>query len=731
MKSKLLIPGLLCCLLMLLHTAAKALTDTTQLPVTHPSLLLTNAQVNAIKNDIQQGTWKQKAFQSLKKSADKFLEEKLEVPSRGGNWNDYYINPVTYNELKTGKLIGDYRWEHYDERTGQVFLGDLGNVTRDYDGVIISLIHDSWALGALETGIVFQLSGDLKYAGKARDILMAYAALYPTLPARNRRGTDKALSEQGRLHAQDLDDSKWLVDVVQSADLIWNTLTPHEQQVITDSLLLPAARFITTSAKPTIHNIQCWRIAAVGLTGLFTHDEKLIKYALIDSVSCFTSQVSRLFTKEGMILDLSPSYQFFALYPLIMMSQAIQNYGYPVDISSLKRLFTAPLMLSSPYFMLPPIHDSRSVNIRGEAYLYEWGYTQFKDTAFATLLKQYNRSVCRYTGTMFNGFSLIFGETNLPHVNTPLGLDQCVSYPDAGLTKLVTGTGADMLTCFVKYTPKIKRTHFHYAQLDFALLKGLDYISVMPENVNYASPLSVGYYKTSLAHNTYVLNEIVQNPTAGKCLATGTENGIPYAITETTTSDSVHLDRTIALLNKDLVLVVDAFQLNKFNDTTVFDMAYHQLGTWSKKSKGKKWTPPNKPGYQYIKDTYVNKKQTAFKLTTMLSSNKPVTVSGITTTPVDIITGYGLAYMKKDVPLSIFRFKVAKGILAYCISLTGEPVTLKTETIAGDDITNNAYRLTIEPANQPASRITLVINPHKKAIAGLEEPGKKPFVKQE
>lgn len=727
MKSKLLIPCLLSCLITLLHTAAKAVTDTTQLPAAHPSLLLTNAQVNAIKNDIQKGTWKQQAFQSLKKSADKFMAEKLEVPSRGGNWDHYYISPVTYNELKTGKLIGDYRWEHYDEITGQVFLGDSTNVSRDYDGVVISLIHDSWALGALETGIAFQLSGDIKYAGKVRDILMAYATLYPSLPVRNKEGTNKPLSALGRLHAQDLDESQWLIDMIQSADLVWNALTAHEQQVITDSLLLPAARHITTSGRPSYNNIQCWRLAAVGLTGLFTHDEKLIKYALIDSASCFTDQVQTLFTKEGMILDLSPSYQFFSLYPLTMMSQAIQNYGYPVDCSPLKKLFTAPLMLSSPQFMLPPIHDSRPVNIRGEAYLYEWAYAQFKDTSFAMLLKQYNRTVCSNTGTMFNGFSLIFGETNLPQVNKALGLDQCISYPDAGLTKLVTGTGADMLTCFVKYTRKAPRTHFHFAQLDFALLKGPDYISVMPGNTNYASPLSAGYYKTSLAHNTYVLNEIQQKPTAGKCLATGTENGIPYAITETKTSDSVHLDRTIALLNKDLVLVVDAFQLNKFDDTTVFDIAYHQMGTWSKKSKGKKWTPPNKPGYQYLKDTYINKKQTAFNLTTMQASEKPVTVSGTATTPVDIITGYGQPFMKKDVPLSIFRFNVAKGILAYCISLTGEPVTLKTETIAGNDIANNAYQLTIGPANQ-TSKITVIINPHQKALPEHEELGKKPFV---
>jgi len=97
------------------------------------------------------------------------------------------------------------------------------------------------------------------------------------------------------------------------------------------------------------------------------------------------------------------------------------------------------------------------------------------------------------------------------------------------------------------------------------------------------------------------------------------------------------------------------------------------------------------------------------------------------TSPFDIITAYGQPFMKKDAPLSIFRFNVAKGILAYCISLTGEPVTLKTETIAGNDIANNAYRLTIEPANQPASKITIIINPHKSAIPDHDELGKKPF----
>ena len=70
----------------------------------------------------------------------------------------------------------------------------------------------------------------------------------------------------GKVGPQTLDESTWLITVVEGADCIRDTLNGEEQQKVKDGLLCPATDVIRQH-KLAIHNIQCWKNSAVGTDG--------------------------------------------------------------------------------------------------------------------------------------------------------------------------------------------------------------------------------------------------------------------------------------------------------------------------------------------------------------------------------------------------------------------------------------------------------------------------------
>ena len=209
-----------------------------------PCLFITSTKLSIVKQEIQTNIWKKNSWVELKNIADMFLKEKLEIPPRGGNWEEYYIDSFG-NQLKRGKLIDNFKWEHINSKTGKIYLGDSSQITKDYDGVIISLIHDTWAIGAFQLGLVYQLCGDIKYANKAKEILLKYAEIYPNLKERNRLNKIGRTGEgggTGKIHVQDLNESIWLIDIVESADLIWKIMTKEEKEKIVNNIFYPAVK---------------------------------------------------------------------------------------------------------------------------------------------------------------------------------------------------------------------------------------------------------------------------------------------------------------------------------------------------------------------------------------------------------------------------------------------------------------------------------------------------------
>lgn len=176
-------------------------------------------------------------------------------------------------------------------------------------------------------GALYRLTGDRAYADFARDVLLEYARLYPTL------GLHPAgrSSVKGKLFWQALNDSVWLVYASQGYDAIRDTLSAGDRRRIDDDVFRRMAAFLSEQNADyfdRIHNHATWATAGVGMTGYVLRDPELLDRALRgtrrDGEAGFLRQIDLLFSPDGYYAE-GPYYQRYAMAPFIIFARAIQQ----------------------------------------------------------------------------------------------------------------------------------------------------------------------------------------------------------------------------------------------------------------------------------------------------------------------------------------------------------------------------------------------------------------------
>ena len=258
-----------------------------------------------------------------------------------------------------------------------------------------------------QAGQLYRITGEEKYRAYVRDLLLSYAAMYPTLgdhPARKNRN-------HGRLFWQVLNDAMWLVYAVQGYGEIRDTLTETERERIDDNLFRPAARFLSVDSVRTfdmIHNHGTWAVAGVGMTGYLLGDEDMVERALLGSDKSgdagFLRQADQLFSPDGYYTE-GPYYQRFALLPFLVFADAIDRnepardiFGYRDGIL-LKALRTTIQLTYGGYFF--PFNDAIRDKSLNTAELYEGvaiAYAQTADPSLLSIAEYQDRTVLTRNG---------------------------------------------------------------------------------------------------------------------------------------------------------------------------------------------------------------------------------------------------------------------------------------------------------------------------------------------
>ncbi len=180
-------------------------------------------------------------------------------------------------------------------------------------------------------GIMYQLTGEKKYAGFVEKMLDEYLKLYPTLGYH----PVKMSSNPGRLFWQTLNDFVWLVHTSIAYDCVYNYLPEQKRTEYNSKLFKPMAQFLMDGSDANnkifnkMHNHGTWACAAVGMIGYVMDDNELIQKALYGSDQTgknggYMRQLDELFSPDGYFTE-GAYYQRYAIWPFVIFAQAINN----------------------------------------------------------------------------------------------------------------------------------------------------------------------------------------------------------------------------------------------------------------------------------------------------------------------------------------------------------------------------------------------------------------------
>lgn len=422
--------------------------------------------------------------------------ERWAPPSEGGGWGGHYICP--------------------DDGAGLVFSPGHNRCPRcgrDYHGwpadyVVYTHRHSDNAQAVRDLGLAFRLSGDRAFAAKVREVLLAYAALYPTLPIRSHKGWPaEGHTSGGRVTSQTLNESDWVLWMAFGYDLVRETLPQAERARIERDLLRNASDVIARRPR-SLGNWTARHNAAHLAVGLLLGDRTLVSLAL-DSEFGWRDQLARGIAAEGSWHERSWGYHFYAMEALLLVREMASRAGFAAPEEARLRLaLDAPLACVLPNGRLPNFSDSHGPELGLYGWYYDIGYKLWGDPRHLDVAR---RGVRQLQSFLWGAGLRGAGASGAGAAQAPVS----AVLPESGFATL-RAAGSDH-TVALKFGPH-GGGHGHHDKLNFVSYAGGRMQAVDPGTQSYAYRTHATWDKVTLAHNTVVVDETTQGEAEGRLL---------------------------------------------------------------------------------------------------------------------------------------------------------------------------------------------------------------------
>jgi oligo-alginate lyase len=377
------------------------------------------------------------------------------------------------------------------------------------------------------SGILYNLTGDNKYASLVKQLFLKYAKLNPAL----KNHPEATSSSPGRIFWQALNDANWLVYTGMAYDLIYNSLSSSERQTIEDGAFKPEVDFITKDLKNwfnLIHNHGVWACAGVGIVGIATNNKEYVDMALYgtekNGKSGFIAQMDGLFSPDGYYTE-GPYYVRYAILPYYLFANALKNARPQLNVFEYRNRILLKALLSGlqqtnldgAFFPLNDALKEKDYTSNELITAIDVAWNVYgKANGLLVVAKKQDRVLLNNGGVSIA--ATIASGKNIPEYYPYHTVEYTdgVKGDEGGVSVLRNGKGKDLTTLIYKYTSH-GLSHGHFDKLNISLYdKGneilTDYGSVrfigveqkyggryLPENKTYASQ--------TIAHNTLVLDE--------------------------------------------------------------------------------------------------------------------------------------------------------------------------------------------------------------------------------
>jgi hypothetical protein len=446
----------------------------------HPITFFTKAEAAQVKNSIYKYPLLTQSFKDVKKEVDEWVDKDVDVP--------FPKDPA-------------------------------GGYTHDRHKANYMLMFNS--------GVLYNLTGDVRYSGFVKNMLLKYAALNPTL----KNHPEATSSSPGRIFWQALNDANWLVYSGMAYDLIYNTLSVAERKTIEEGAFKPEVDYFTKDLKSwfnLVHNHGVWACAGVGIVGLATGNKEYVEMALHgtnkDDKGGFISQLNGLFSPDGYYTE-GPYYVRYALLPYYLFANALHRARPELKIFEyrnriLQKALNAGLQQTNLDGAFFPLNDALkekdyTTNEMITAIDIAWD-VYGKEDGLLPVIKRQNQVLLNKGGAAIAA-AMITGKT-IPayYPYRPVEYTDGVNGDEGGVSLLRNGKDKNLTTLIYKYTSH-GLSHGHFDKLNINLYDQgqeilTDYGSArfvgveqkyggryLPENKTYASQ--------TIAHNTIVVDE--------------------------------------------------------------------------------------------------------------------------------------------------------------------------------------------------------------------------------
>ena len=387
--------------------------------------------------------------------------------------------------------------------------------------------HKSNYMLMFNSGILYNLTGDIRYATMVKNMMLKYAVLNPTL----KNHPQATSSSPGHLFWQALNDANWLVYAGLAYDLVYNSLSAIDKKIIEEGAFKPEVDFFTkdlTTWFDLLHNHAVWACAGVGIVGIATGNQDYVDMALYgtakDGKRGFIAQMDNLFSPDGYYTE-GPYYVRYAILPYMLFANALNNTKPGLKIFShrdniLQKALMTCLQQTNTDGTFFPINDAiknkdyttneliTAISIAWKVYGNNDGLLTVAKKQNAVLLNKGGLDIAAAIATNKN-----IAE-HFPYRTIESG--DGVKGDEGGLSVLRNGKGNDLTTLIFKYTSQ-GMGHGHFDKLNINLFdKGNEilqdygsarFIGIEQKFGGRYLPENTAYAAQTIAHNTIVADE--------------------------------------------------------------------------------------------------------------------------------------------------------------------------------------------------------------------------------
>lgn len=486
--------------------------------------------------------------------AETILAGTFTLFEQGGGWSHDYACPEDSVGLEPLSPT-----EHRCPRCGRVYSGGY------YDASYIRINNSRNSSNAETLGIAWALSRDLRYAQRAREMLLAYGRKYLSYPIHGVRPGRENRPSSARLYAQTLGESSGHLGFFAAYDCTRDCglYSPEDRRVIEEDWFREVVKVIARN-RAGRSNWQSWHNFALLSAGYLLEDATLVERTLYGQGGV-AYQLDASIGEDGLWYEGAISYHFYAIRAVVGAVEVACRNGVNLwDHPRLLAAFTGPLSLAWPNGEYPATNDTARYDDE-RFWVFDPGYAELYRIAAARsgrveLRWPYSRAKAPTL------WAMLYTPPDEPRVETGPRLPSLRLEP-SGQVVLRRGDSALLLD----YGPH-GGGHGHFDKLQALLFAGGKCRAVDPGTVLYGLPIHGQWYRQTLAHNTLTVDGASQRACSGRLVGFASGEHFDWARAQCDDAyPGVRMDRSV-LLGEDWML--DVFRVAA-SEPRVFDLAWH------------------------------------------------------------------------------------------------------------------------------------------------------------